>query len=531
MYHNLTIVSAFVTGVNKNPTKTIDTYLQHGRQLMRVKIPKIIFIDETLIDKLMDETIDPDYNRLVPYHLQDIYLYQYRERLKNVKVFTDNPEKDTLEYFMVQCNKTEWIRQAIEMDAYHSEHYMWIDFGIYQFIDVLQLSLEEKFTTFAQSLYQIEYQKNPLVRIPRIWDLKSHRSLEYLRRHICWYFAGSIFGGGKGSLIQFADLMRNECLKLVTQQSWLMWEVNIWYLIYKEHSYLFDPYFGNHNLTIFNNYKDNLVFLIPLNPKDGLGNKLKAMIGSLSLNKQTKVQCSKDLCYSDFESILPSQYLYDVRKDTHCISYYTSRLPVLKREEKGQKNLVNEFSKHWCDLKELNYLISNHYIDWYYDPTQLSNEVKNRILHSLHSLQFLPYIYTTIEDLIRTFTDIKTSLSVAIRTWHASHESSINRTYFATDYKKQISSVLDTHPEITDVLIMIDNKEYLSEYGECFDQMVKSGRKVHFCENQNWTDLAYALIQVLLASKCTYLIGNRISSFTELIYWYSDLKIIPYLLY
>ena len=33
-----------------------------------------------------------------------------------------------------------------------------------------------------------------------------------------------------------------------------MWEVNIWYLVYKENKELFDNYYCNHNNTIIDNY-------------------------------------------------------------------------------------------------------------------------------------------------------------------------------------------------------------------------------------------------------------------------------------
>lgn len=36
MQHKLTIVSAFISGVNRNPTKSIDQYLQLGPKLLRL---------------------------------------------------------------------------------------------------------------------------------------------------------------------------------------------------------------------------------------------------------------------------------------------------------------------------------------------------------------------------------------------------------------------------------------------------------------------------------------------------------------
>ena len=48
--------------------------------------------------------------------------------------------------------------------------------------------------------------------------------------------------------------MKKKCIELVEQDKHLMWEVNIWYLIWKDNKDLFLPYNSNHNQTIIDNY-------------------------------------------------------------------------------------------------------------------------------------------------------------------------------------------------------------------------------------------------------------------------------------
>lgn len=533
MQHNLTIVSAFIGGINKSPNKSIDLYLRYGYQLMRIKIPKILFIDETLIDQLkkIGDDISYEYNYIIPYKLTDIYLYQYVNQLKNVSVCSSNPQKDTIEYFMVQCHKTEWIRQAIELNRYNSVNYMWIDFGIYQFIDKLNLSTEEKFNQFSNSLYQIEYQKTDLIRMPQMWNLKAtcNNFHDYMKKHICWYFGGSLFGGNKDNLIKFAQSTKQQCLKMIIDESWLVWELNIWYLVYQETPQLFETYWAKHDLSIFEKYKDDLIFRIPINQYDGLGNKLKALIGSLSINKNTKIQSQKGVPYSDFRSILPEKYIFNQETDHHYQDYYTSRLLILKREEHDQKNLINEYSNHSFNIEGLNYLFSSHHIDSHYDKNQLSTEVTTRILNTINSLQFLPHIYEHVNQMTnfgKLFDN--PTLSVNIRTWKASHEHNINRPYHPSVYMDRITEVIQKHPTITNIFVTIDNEQYMKEYYKFFESL-KKPIKIHFYETKHTlTDLENALIQVLIASKCQYMIGNRVSSFTELIYWFSNLKIEVY---
>ena len=91
------------------------------------------------------------------------------------------------------------------------------------------------------------------IRIASIWNLDNLYNIN-LYKNIAWYFAGGIFGGDINSLNQFANLMKEKCIEIITTKNTIMWEVNIWYLIYNENKELFDSYYGNHDNTIIDNY-------------------------------------------------------------------------------------------------------------------------------------------------------------------------------------------------------------------------------------------------------------------------------------
>ena len=48
--------------------------------------------------------------------------------------------------------------------------------------------------------------------------------------------------------------MKEKCIKIINEKKTLMWEVNIWYLIYKENNNLFDCYNCDHNESVVSNY-------------------------------------------------------------------------------------------------------------------------------------------------------------------------------------------------------------------------------------------------------------------------------------
>jgi hypothetical protein len=144
------------------------------------------------------------------------------------------------------CNKTEWIRKAIENDIFNSKNFIWIDFGIKQ---VCNWSDNE----FILKLDNLQVKNYDKVRIGHIWDLSVIYDSDILKQ-ITWYFAGGVFGGNKNILLKFADLMKDKCIEIMNITDSIMWEVNIWYILYKETPDLFEPYSCNHNNSIIDNY-------------------------------------------------------------------------------------------------------------------------------------------------------------------------------------------------------------------------------------------------------------------------------------
>lgn len=229
-----TIVSGFIY-LENNKNRSLEKYIEYGFKLLKLDQNKIIFIDEKVFEYF--ENFQNENTILIKIKFEDLYLYKYKNLLKDWSVNTENGSKDTLDYMIIQCNKTEWVKQAIELNKFSSEQYLWLDFGIYNMIK----EMPNKF---------INYNK---VRISKIWDLNKEYNKDIFK-DVNWYFAGTVFGGDKDKLILFAELVKNKCEHLIKNNKHLMWEVNIWYLVWKENKDIFDPYFSDHNQSVINNY-------------------------------------------------------------------------------------------------------------------------------------------------------------------------------------------------------------------------------------------------------------------------------------
>ena len=93
------------------------------------------------------------------------------------------------------------------------------------------------------------------IRIGRVWDPTIYFiNPDDIYHNIAWYFAGGVFGGKQSALLEFETQMKKKCIQIIQERSSLMWEVNIWRLIYLDHPQLFSLYECDHTPSLILNY-------------------------------------------------------------------------------------------------------------------------------------------------------------------------------------------------------------------------------------------------------------------------------------
>jgi hypothetical protein len=241
-----TIVTCFVANTNNRPDRKTDEYLVLGEQLLTIKTPKIVFMDPTLLDRIK---YDVSTTLVVPFPENGFYLQQYRASITKFSLRTTFSAKDTLDYMLLICEKTEMVKKATELNPFQTEQFVWIDFGI----NHIYQSFESK-ARFESDIMKLVQQEYGRVRMASIINpVVTTLNLD-LYRDVAWYFAGGVFGGSAPSLNVFAQLTRDKCLEVIDTEETLMWEVNIWYLVFRENNELFDLYPCDHNDTLIQNY-------------------------------------------------------------------------------------------------------------------------------------------------------------------------------------------------------------------------------------------------------------------------------------
>jgi len=242
-----TIVSAFISNINFRANRDLNKYSEFGKLIFKSTTPKVIFLDETMYNLIKEEDYDASNTHIIKFEKEDLFLNEYTDLITNFDIHTTSKEKDTVQYMFTQCNKTDWVKRAIELNPFNTDMFVWIDFGIKH---MNPCSNEE----FIQKLNNLNDKSYSKVRISSLWDLEI-RYRHDIYRDVTWFFAGSMFGGHKDALLIFHEKTKEKCLQVIHEQKTIMWEVNIWYLIYLENKDLFDPYNSSgHDHSIIDNY-------------------------------------------------------------------------------------------------------------------------------------------------------------------------------------------------------------------------------------------------------------------------------------
>ena len=237
-----TIVTGFLT--NQNAHRSQKQYADFGSKLLRHRALQIVcFLEEAVYLEHFNKEVFPNV-RFRIFEKDDNYLTKLDT--SRFKLATDNPGKDTLDYMITICHKTEWVRMAIQENPFSSDHFMWVDFGIYHVIKD-----SDRFSTAIEAASHKKYNK---VRIASCNDPENTKVPENIFVRIAWYFAGGVFGGNIESLIDFAAKTREKCCDIIESRKHIMWEVNVWYLVYSECADLFEPYHSLHDISIIEAY-------------------------------------------------------------------------------------------------------------------------------------------------------------------------------------------------------------------------------------------------------------------------------------
>lgn len=490
----------------------IQFYLDYFRKLVNTGVSIVCFTD-VIFDRFIPK-VDNVKKVLLP--LNEIEVYRLICEKPNI-IFPEHRtvSKDTIEYYALMFCKVYFMKLAYEMNLVGTPYMAWIDAGSFKLFKDVE-NAQRKLVH-----YRLKEGINKII-IPGSW---SRRDVQLDR--VSWRFLGTFFISPVTDIILKFWNNINEIMRPLLEKGYIVWEINYWALVEFVYPDLFYWYQGDHNDSLLNIsgelLENEMMLLIPTSYGDGIGNLIKGYISALSINKNAKFDLSpSDNKYGLIQSVMSDIHIYDKVRDSHFIQekFNTCRLMVLKEEEGLQLNLVNEFkgNDYGGNSKLVPYFARNNLIDWFYDPSLVNEVVRNRILGVISQIKFKDSIYERVNQMKSRIQH--PSLAISVRTWKAAHESNVKREYNPEVYKKAISEVLSSNPEIKTIVLSVDQDSSFLEY----QMMFKSHPVLSLRHDETANMIEGSIISFLVMSSCNFLVCNRISTFSELIYWYSGCK-------
>ena len=188
----ITAVTAYVP-IEGHP-RSQEEYRRLGLQLLGVKIPLMFQISL----------------------VRECWLYKYLDMHGPDKPFTysvaDNPQKNSIEYHIVQAQKSEWLVDAATANP-DADVLVWIDYGIFS-VPGVNADVIREFLLRAAS--------EQAIAIPGCWS----KDYDYDDSWPCWRFCGGVIVMPRQYVVAFDSAMKREYIRWLQQTNNISWEVN-----------------------------------------------------------------------------------------------------------------------------------------------------------------------------------------------------------------------------------------------------------------------------------------------------------------
>lgn len=257
---------------------------------------------------------------------------------------------------------------------------------------------------------------------------------------------------------------------------------------------------------------------------NGLGNYLKTYITMLSIAEspaQMKVVSTGEM-NCDYHNILDKRHVISPDDlPSNFSRFFNCGLMVLANE-RDQVNVPNEYNCHQCEFVpgHMRHLFRCVSIDLCHDASLISPQVYSRIMDVLCRKLLLKK--EIVDHSNQYMSDKGETMGISVRTWNAKHEHGVQLPYDKEVYFQAIRNTIQKFPTIQNVFLSCDNSDEVKVYLD-FLRNHFPHVKIHVKDQGELTYLQHAMVKMLILSKCKYFICNRISTYAEMVFWYSGL--------
>ena len=252
--NRVTLVTGFVdlARLEPRPGRTWAIYLERARFLLEQPVPLVVFAEPDRASELLALRPAGAPTHFHPTTVEELVALSDRERIQACirrSAIPWNPHKDTALYFALLRQKTEWLRQATQLDPFRTEHFGWIDLALPK-IDGLEAAMKDGIRRIAQGPCSERIRFCSLSYVAE--SAFASRATFYAQHY--WPLAGGLFVGPKDALRWLADEFGREWQAALAEGLAASDEM-IFGFIAHAHPERFELYYGDHP-TILANYVD-----------------------------------------------------------------------------------------------------------------------------------------------------------------------------------------------------------------------------------------------------------------------------------
>jgi hypothetical protein len=205
--------------------RTWEEYLKWFNITLKLKCPMILFVTESVREFVEQRRLDIP-TEIIVQTVEEIPYYYLKDQLDDIITSKQYQEKisdpDRIEcqhsmYSIIQYSKFKWLQQAIEENPFNSKFFFWMDAGASRFFEGYDLSQDYPSINAIEALNEMGDKFLLQMNMEYYKDLAQASTLpdEYLLDNRS-YVLGSMFGGGKNSLLKVGsdveDILLNKMI-------------------------------------------------------------------------------------------------------------------------------------------------------------------------------------------------------------------------------------------------------------------------------------------------------------------------------
>jgi len=198
--------------------RTWEKYLSWFDITLKLKCPMVLFVTEDVASFIEERRTDVP-TEIIVQSIEEIPYYYLKDQLDIIIGSEEYKEKicdpDRIEcqhsmYSIIQYSKFKWLKQAVEENPFNSKYFFWLDAGGSRFFEQYDLDNEYPSQNAIEALEEMGDKFLIQMNMEYYKDLVNAKTLteDYLLDNRS-YILGSMFGGGKSSVIKIEEEIEN----------------------------------------------------------------------------------------------------------------------------------------------------------------------------------------------------------------------------------------------------------------------------------------------------------------------------------